>query len=654
MFSHTISQIETRLLQLILFIVIFLSFLHYASFIGNTLDHSWMAGLGIAYKQNLQYGTELIFTYGPLGYFYNATAPYDMDLFASFIAWQFIAAFVIAALFMLHGQQLRGLINKWIYFYLVLMLSVQSVHLVDSVYYLSVLLVVALIINPPTFVQKNTSAINWFLMLLILSLFATLAMTKFVLFLITGFNIIIISIIIGKRHGWLKCPFIIVAYTALVMGLWTLLGQSVENLPAFIINSLEISRGYNAAMLSIGSNYEILLVITVLGLTMLIGLISAFAPKFNIERLLLACSIGFSTFLIFKAGLVRHDAPHASIFFAFLMLVPFMFDYEEKMKLSIRSLFHSFRYMVILLSVIGLISANQFITVNTMFTQWNQHLVDNTKNLLKLPQLQQHYHNGFAESQRILDLPKVRETVGEKTLDILSFEQVTLFLNQFNWHPRPIFQSYSAYTTRLLNVNGNFYGSKQAPQFVLFKLQTIDGRFPLMDDIEVIKVLMRDYIPVLEEKDYLLLQHAPRGQGRVAEGDILLQHDVKFGESIDISDFSTKPLLLSLEFNKTAIGEVFSFLYKSSLVYMELTTSTGQQLRYRIMPNMMETGLLINPLIISKKQFIKWYKGKPLPPINQVKIIVDNTAGVTLFEENITFKLSEYPILPPSNIAYIH
>jgi len=645
--SNTSSLLELRFLQFILFGLLFLSFMHYGGISADhALDPSWLQGLGMAYKQNMQFGIDIIFTYGPLGYFYNATTPYDADLFVLFMTWQIMSALIIALLFMLHGQQLNGLINKWIYFFLVFMLSAQSVHLVDSVYYLSILVIMALVVNPPAFVQKQPAAVNWLMMLLILSLFAILAMTKFVLFLIIGFNVVIMTIIIGWQQSWLKAILIPPTYAGLVIGLWVLLGQDIAHLPAFFFNSLEISKGYNAAMLTIGASNEILPAVGLMGIAALVGLMSAFVPKFSLVRFLLTCSIGFSSFLVFKAGFVRHDAPHASIFYGFLMMIGFLFSYETKMYLGIATIFHGLRYILITMSFIGLVWTNQFFTINDMLGYWNTTVISNAKQLVQLPILQQNYDKHLKLRQQIWDLPQVRKIVGNETVDLVSFEQGTLFLNQFNWHPRPIYQGYSAYTSRLLIANGDFYASEQAPRFVLFKLQTIDGRFPLIDDIEVIKVLMRDYVIVLQEKGYLLLQREPRGQGRVTEGEIVLQQPVDIGQAIEISEFNQQPLLLTLDFEKTMAGELFSFLYKSSLVYMELTTDTGVVLRYRIMPKMMETGVLINPLLINQVQFIDWHEGKALQPIQQVKIIVENTAGVSLFDKEIDFKLSVFPVLP--------
>ena len=77
----------------------------------------------------------------------------------------------------------------------------------------------------------------------------------------------------------------------------------------------------------------------------------------------------------------------------------------------------------------------------------------------------------------------------------------------------PVFQSYSAYTERLLQMNTQFFEGDQAPQFVLFRAEAIDGRFPMLEDSGVMLELLRRYRPVLTEKTFLLMQR--RGERKV-------------------------------------------------------------------------------------------------------------------------------------------
>src|SRR5262249_26589607 len=103
-------------------------------------------------------------------------------------------------------------------------------------------------------------------------------------------------------------------------------------------------------------------------------------------------------------------------------------------------------------------------------------------------------------------LPRIAVAVRDAAVDVMSFEQAAVLLNRLNWHPRPMFQGYGAYTSSLLALNAHYFARETAPEFILFKLQTIDGRYPLLDDAQALLQVIHRYRPVLAERSFLLLQ----------------------------------------------------------------------------------------------------------------------------------------------------
>src|SRR5205085_1685863 len=79
-------------------------------------------------------------------------------------------------------------------------------------------------------------------------------------------------------------------------------------------------------------------------------------------------------------------------------------------------------------------------------------------------------------------LPRTRAVVGDAPVDLFSYSQGVLLLNDLNYRPRPIFQSYSAYTSYLAAVNAHHYRGGAAPEFVLLNLQPIDHRPATAED----------------------------------------------------------------------------------------------------------------------------------------------------------------------------
>ena len=83
--------------------------------------------------------------------------------------------------------------------------------------------------------------------------------------------------------------------------------------------------------------------------------------------------------------------------------------------------------------------------------------------------------------------------IGSQTIDVLNFSQDEVLREHLNYRPRPVFQSYSAYTPALLRRNLQFYEKKKAPRFIFARLQSVDERYPAQDDSLLLEELPRRY-----------------------------------------------------------------------------------------------------------------------------------------------------------------
>jgi len=88
---------------------------------------------------------------------------------------------------------------------------------------------------------------------------------------------------------------------------------------------------------------------------------------------------------------------------------------------------------------------------------------------------------------------------------MISCEQVEVLREGLNYRPRPVFQSYTAYTPWLLQQNLLYYESPAAPQYVFARLQPIDSRYIPQEDGLLLSELPRRYSVVHRKKDYVLL-----------------------------------------------------------------------------------------------------------------------------------------------------
>jgi hypothetical protein len=270
-------------------------------------------------------------------------------------------------------------------------------------------------------------------------------------------------------------------------------------------------------------------------------------------------------------------------------------------------------------------------------------LAENVNFLGSLSHTQQTYDQQTEEIRKKFDLPAIRAHIGQKSVDIISYDQAVLLLNGFNWRPRPVFQSYVTFTPELLKANANFLDSQRAPDFVIFQLQTIDGRFPTLDDSSVLWMLFHDYTPVLTEKSYLLLQRKEQSQSSSPPLMPVLEKSAHFDEMIDLDPDDTRSYALHLEIRYSVLGWLRKFFYKAPALALEVTLMDKRTVRYKIIPGMAKSGFLLSPLLATQADVIGWYNHADLQRVKSFRVLVSGPQDLKYFQPAINVELRAEP-----------
>jgi hypothetical protein len=225
-------------------------------------------------------------------------------------------------------------------------------------------------------------------------------------------------------------------------------------------------------------------------------------------------------------------------------------------------------------------------------------------------------------------LPAVAARVGGEPVDQLSCAQGVVLLNRFNYRPRPVFQSYSAYTPGLLAANAAFYRGGRAPAYVLWRWGPIDGRLPALEDGPALLEIFERYRLVTCEKGFLLLERLPEGAGGgEAARPELRRQVVAFGEEVGLSDLPRVPHAVAIEIEGSAWGRVARALYRPPPLWIELRLEDGQTCTYRLIPALAGSGFLLNPLLRDDGDVVKLYRGRPLPRVRAFTVRAGPGAG---------------------------
>jgi len=281
--------------------------------------------------------------------------------------------------------------------------------------------------------------------------------------------------------------------------LWIALDQPLTALPGYIRVSYEITSGYSAAMSAtqsgIGWALTAAFVLGAYGLWAVGHATRDMVTRRRVGVTLLWLLFWFSAF---KEGFVRADSSHAAIFFGAMVGGLFAFRLRwgyRKLGLiglamavcvSLASLGASFTQVVHPAgSVSAMVSdAHQLISPGD-----RSKLVRKTRsNVLK------------AEPLPRGSLALLRG----HTVAIYPEEIAVVWAYRLNWQPLPVLQSYSAYTSWLDNKDAEFLASRRAPSRLIVQAgwQSIDYRFLSFDEPKTALQIFCRYKPLLRNEQY--------------------------------------------------------------------------------------------------------------------------------------------------------
>ncbi len=578
-----------RLLLIACTLLLWGRFLLFPSLVaGAGLDPSWMQVLGHFYKTGAQAGTDYIFTYGPLGYF--ASAAHDPDLYWPRYAWELIVKLAAAVVITLTLARLprRGLTLLG----LALVGAFVPYHF-DTIYQVAVLAAGLLLLEGT---GRGWPRAAWLLPLL-----AVLAMTKFTYLLLTLLIALLAEVAVRVRgyRGWAS-PVLL--YLACAAAVWLLSGQRLTNLPAYLRYSWDIAAGYGEAMAAPGDSGDVALAAVAMILALMLLLVAAWRNRQSVSHLTEVVLLGAGLFLGWKHGLIRHD-DHAMIFFGMALFVGLWL-----LRLLAPSRLSWIAIGCLLACSVGgtLLTAERLRT--DLFAWTVRRTLSNLTTALHPAERNAELDERRTRQVEKWSLPAVKAVVGQATLDQLSCDQAVVLLNGFNYRPRPVFQSYTAYTPALLRLNASFFRSAAAPEYLLCSLAPIDDRLGGMEDCLALREILCRYYPVLREQQFVLFARVPpREETAAAEPETVCRRTVHFGEVVKLDAMPGCYQVLTLRVSPSLRGRAWGAVFKRDVLHLEFQQASGASIRRRLVPALAEEGFLVNPLVGTTADLVRLY-----------------------------------------------
>ena len=548
-----------------------------------SLDVSWQTTLIYAHAHGWQFGRDIIFTWGPWG-FLNSQFHLGETGATAKLAWEIGGKLLLA----IGLVALTTRLSAWRQILFVAACVCFAWLFLDTIFLVFITLaVVAGLFRVGT---PRLQIALW------IAALAFLGEIKFTYTLYSTAGVIAVSATACGRRNYRSALGFVAGYVAAFVVFWMAAGQNPANLPSYLRMSWEISEGYAAAM---GLDEPRPVFFCGVGLLGVCGIYVWRLLKTHPDRTFATAAsilLAFWLFLAWKHGFIRADG-HVFGFFLYVLLTAIVLPC-----LCFPNCRYHWFELCPLLCLTGIWLFQPRLPLQCPGVGW-ACLRQNARTMFHASGLRSAWKASFEAASATAQLPEIRHAVGNGTIDIFNYDQSVAFLNGLHYTPRPIFQSYSAYTPALTMRNLRFYQSGRAPDYVLWETASIDGRFPTIDDAALLPELLRGYQPVLEEKEYLLLKKKASLPPRRLQRQLLLAQSLALGEKVAVPAFTGPAVWFQADLPLSKLGRLRAFLYKPPIINLVVTDQNGRQTSWRLLPRIAEDGFLLEPFLETQADF---------------------------------------------------
>lgn len=597
-----------------------------------SLDPSWRLVLTRAFYDGLQFGRDVVFTYGPLGFLMGNT--YDGIHFWVLIGWQVVKSAAFAAVVLQAGERLP-VVARWAGYAAVILFGAYF----DDMLHLSIVLLLGL-----WCVREDNAPGSWATVAIGGGL-ALLSVIKFTSLLLASGTVVVCAITLLRLARRGSACALLLGYVGGFISIWLLTRQSLGHVPDYLLNAWRISRGYEESMSVPAPSAALWKALIVLGLvTLTLGLhlsLHRRQPR-AVAGVLLIAAYGFVTW---KHGFIRADGHMGGFFTAMLLpatMGPALLAGEKRWRL---------------LSWVGMALAGVFslwglddaftVTRSNAWAVYVGKLSNYADHVVHWNIFRASYDEEARRLRVEFPLTRTREMVGRSSIDVLGHDAGLVCLHDFNYQPRPVFQGYLAYTPALEQLNVDAFLSARAPEYVLQKVQTIDGRLLTLDDAWLLRLLPQRYEFLFVEDGYTLWRRRPAGGliavhplTRLAAGQQPL-----LGEALNVERFADKALWLEIDLGLSLLGRLRAFGYQTPIVRLRLTDTAGVSTDYRLPLAQARGGFILNPIIDDAADYLAFLSGQPRRRVKSLALLIES-GQQRYFANDFHFSLNEL-LLPP-------
>ena len=492
-----------HLLMLLASVIVGISVIPVVGFVvGIGLDPSWGLGLHTAHAQNLAFGRDVMWTFGPLGFLVSPTMAYRVTGLAAY--WIRLPAFVGVAWLVL--RRLRSIVPAGRSHFRRVVAAAVCVaaafpitwllvgglggggNLIVAVYVIAAAFAVRAVLTDMVVPQRalSTAAVASGLALLVR--FDT-GLVGFLLMLLVAFD---------RKVGWRRIARLFAMFASTVLVTWILLGQPISTLLPYVHGSIELGRGYGGGMAwSAHSSWTTRASAGVVVATLLAVGLSRSLRRPSVFGVLGLLGLALTTF---QQSFGRYDSGHVLRLVVLCAAIVLLFANRRNRWVSVLCM----TFLVV--TGMSLNDAGQpfprfgwprgevpFAHPTTGF-RYAWRTFEFTVSVTRYAGRVRREHDRLGPLQGIPE--NVRAVARGKTVHIDPLETSAIWVHGWAWRPLPVFQTYQANTPMLDRLNVRvLLNKKRAPQVILSQNTAIDGRIPRWTPPESMLAMVCWYSP---------------------------------------------------------------------------------------------------------------------------------------------------------------
>lgn len=531
---------------------------------------SWQAGLALAFEQHLQWGPQVLFTFGPYGPvedvlpFFRATAV--LGLVYALVVTGALAALVIGALRASWGL-LPASVAAW-----------ASVTIAANL------------------VEAPELALATALGLALAGLGADREKARLALLTalgaLAGFQLLVevnvglvtaglaVLAVAGSTDRWGRgaartgAALVIVVVVALVAA-----GQGLGNFASYLRGAFAVAIGYGSAMSSSSGRRaedwyavaDVVLVALVFALAL-----RGSAPRRQVAVTLMLVLWGWETL---KEGFVRHDL-HDLTFFGLIVVALGLARLPRRL-VPVQAVSIALAGLLACLANGGLPSSVRSPVGDV------RALYDEVADLSSGARWARVQAMGRYQVRATGDAlhPGLVEALAGLTVAAEPWDDALSFgYPQLRWRPEPVLQSYSAYTSYLDSLDASFLSSPRAPERILYQVVALDGRDPAWDPPATMMAMYCHYRQLSVSGPWQVLGLVP---DRCGQERMVGRVRARFGQAIDVPRQPGELVLAAFSLSSPVLARAEGLFLKPPSVRVTTWASregAGDGTVYRFVP----------------------------------------------------------------------